>query len=113
MKIKEEDLLKLGYKKYPEQGKVNGTITSIKTLYQKEFDEDKGIYLNCTHQIVCSYNEVVFDGWNFEIQINPKEYGTINIQSVQWFNFGGRDDKENCSIEKFEELCRRLIDFLM
>ena len=112
MKIKEEDLLKLGYKKYSEQPKVDGIVTSIKTLYQKKFDEDRDIYLNCTHRTISTYGEARFDGWEFEIQINPREYGTINIQSVQWFNFGGDDDEGNCSIEKFEELCRKLIEFL-
>jgi len=80
--ISEEILLKDEYKKFvhPEAERI---------LYQKKVVDEKGIkyFINCYYDEIKT-KENLLKFWNFSIQIKS-EQGTVNIETVQWFNQDG------------------------
>ena len=58
--------------------------------YQRRVVDNKGTkyFINCKH---CTFpkSSSIGDWWEFSMQIETK-YGTVNFQTVQWFNENGK-----------------------
>lgn len=97
--ISKEILLKKGYREYD-----CADYNNANSLFQKKVTNKKGIkyFINCYY-----YDLNMGDlktSWDFSIQLDVVDFGTVSIQTVQYFNNDGEYSGLGVSeVEKYLE----------
>lgn len=110
-KLTRKDLISRGYKNYDNHPVYKDTDDIKYEFYQKCIADNNGkkmYFINAIHFIVNTPGTYRGD-WSFSIQLNPNDYDTIEVETVQWFNeFSDRSNDRRNSLDKVEELFDKL-----
>lgn len=106
-----KELISRGYKNYNNHPFYKDTDNIRYEFFQKCVTDETGkklYFIDAIHSIVNTSNSYRGD-WSFSIQLNPNDYDTIEVETVQWFNeFSDRSNDKGNSLDKVEELFDKL-----
>jgi hypothetical protein len=110
-----KELISRGYKNYNNHPFYKDTDDIKYEFFQKCVTDETGkklYFIDAIHSIVNTSNSYR-GGWSFSIQLNPSDYDTIEVETVQWFNeFSDTSNDRGNSLDKVEELFDKLYKVL-
>ena len=109
-----KELISRGYKNYNNHPFYKDTDNIRYEFFQKCVTDETGkklYFIEVIHSIIrpTKVSGYYKGGWSFSIQLNPNDYDTIEIETVQWFNeFSDTSNDRWNSLDKVEELFDKL-----